>query len=255
MKYAYCLLVYLIILTSLSYSQDSIAYYRGFPFEVGIYVDFKDFKSNNPISFEEVKNKRSGKTMFPNGLTDFKNTIDNTNGFMNPSSIFIYVDGNNDTTTFRSGPIWGYSNGRNIYINSIERGLYGLRGPVYSDSIERKRAPIDFERIGIIGSICHFADIDMPRSSNDHSSRSPNYLSSPGFKGIQKVNQYLIDTKTGAILKLNKESMIEILSKDRELLNSFLKESNNKRGDKLPMIIHQYIKTYNSKHHLKFPEK
>ena len=221
-----------IVFTTNTFCQndDSTRYIRGFEFNAGIYLNFIDFRNNDPIPFEKLWLKNGQKVL----KSDFFSLIEKSSKLRSP--IFTYQYNTDSIVQFELLEIWGYSNGRNIYINSIERGVFRDK-PTASDDLEWERDS-DFVRIGILGSLSHFTDVDQ--------GVPPLYISD--------VDQYVLKIKTGEVLKFNKENLELVFEHDNHILESFQKDSFKKKKEKLKAVLVSYLKEYNMKYPLYFPK-
>ncbi len=238
-KILICALVLFLSLSLSSSCQDNnlTEYFRGFKFNSGIYLDFQDFKENKPIPFEKLrtKNKRSV------SITYFEELISNytPNWKLKPNGILTYTTEQDSLIEFELLELWGYTNGRNIYINSIERGYFKDKYDA-NDSLTWGR-DVDYVRIGILGSLSHFTDVDLS-----------DQIMPFNFK--PDTDQYLLSIRTGEVMEFNRENMLALIDHDKELSKDFYNNSLNKKKDKLQVVLHQFLRKYNLKYPLSFPK-
>lgn len=194
--------------------QKAIQYDKDFEFKEGIYLTFYDFKNNHSIP--------PSKIIFNSNKNDkdfLKHVLDKTT--------FIYIDSFGKEQEVKTDDTWGYSSNGNIYIN------HGT----------------DFNRVNIIGSICHFvATVPMRVSVSD-----PFYNNDPFYNAQRYTyvsSQYVIDFDSGKILEFSTENMELLLRKDETLYNDFIALKRKKKRDSIFL----YLRKFNEKHPVYFPE-
>lgn len=120
--------------------EDSVAYTREFKFSEGIYLDFRDFRSNKPLPEESIVSTRSP------GEPDFY-----THLFAKDE--IVYKDSSGKEQTLSIKRIWGYCHDQSVYIGARDAArlpvigsfthfsrvevyegptMYGIAGPIYS---------------------------------------------------------------------------------------------------------------------------
>jgi hypothetical protein len=216
-----------------------VKYTPDFRFKDGIYVNFDQVKSNNPIP----KAKLLTSTDY-NDREFFKKLLE--------SNKLYYYDGMGIRQEIATNSIWGYSRNGVLYIQIQE----------------------SFTRITFMGSICHFvADITTYDSRyynspyggyyDPYSYYSPygygNYYNpynsyySPYARNNMAKNelrQYLIDFETGKILEFNLESTELLLMKDAKLYEEYMQLPRKKKKD----LMFVYIRKFNENNPLYIPE-
>jgi hypothetical protein len=194
--------------------QKTIQYDKDFTFRDGIYFTFLDFKNNNPIPAAKIVSNYN------------KNDRDFFSSILSKTS-FMYLDGFGKETEFKSDDIWGYCSNGTIYIN------HGT----------------DFNRVTIIGSICHFvATVQMKVGVSDPFMYNQGYGNTPRYKYV--TEQFILDFETGTVLTFDVAQMEVILQRDEALYKEFeaLKRKEKRDG------IFLYLRKYNAKHPIYFAE-
>lgn len=193
--------------------QKSIQYDKDFVFRDGIYFTFLDFKNNNPIP--------KAKIIF-NSNKDDKNFLK----YVLAKSSFTYIDGFGKEMIRQSDDVWGYCSNGTIYIN------HGT----------------DYNRVTIIGSICHFvATIPVRVGAAD-----PFYNNQPFGERDQftyVTDQLIIDFESGKVLSFNVDNMEGLLSRDPALYKEFTALKKRQKRDS----IFVYLRKYNEKYPVYFP--
>ncbi|MBI4930701.1 MAG: hypothetical protein HY841_08065 [Bacteroidetes bacterium] len=194
--------------------QKAVQYDKDFVFKEGIYLSFFNFKNNSPVP--------SSKIIFSSNKNDkdfLKYVLDKTT--------FTYIDSLGKEQEVKTDNAWGYSSNGNVYIN------HGT----------------DFNRVNIIGSICHFvATVPVRVGMSD-----PFYNNDPFYNPQQFTyvsNQYVIDFDSGKVLEFDVDNMEMFLQKDDALYKEFsaLKKKQKRNS------IFLYLRKFNEKHPVYFPE-
>ena len=184
-----------------------IEYNKNFHFKDGIYFNFEQFKNNNPT------NKNRIITNLDYDALDFyeklfeKEIIYMFDDFGVKQQIDIYN-------------LWGFCNNGIVYINW----------------------ETDFNRIAIIGNICHF--IANKTVYNTNYSPYNNYYYDPyatQTSTSQELRQYILNFETGEVYNYNYQNIEIILMSDPELYDEYHDLSRKKRK-KLKFV---YIRKYN----------
>ena len=202
------------VLTPLFGQQKAVQYTRDFEFKEGIYLSIRDFKNNRPISRSKVifKSNKDDKDFF-------RYVLDNTT--------FSYTDSSGKEQQVKTNDAWGYSSNGTLYVN------HGT----------------DFNRVTIVGSLCHFvASIPMRIGVSD-----PFYNNQPFDNRDQYTyvtEQFIIDFETGKILPFNADNMEALLSRDEVLYKDFTALKKKQKRDSIFL----YLRKYNEKHPVYFPE-
>lgn len=169
-------------------------------YKAGIYKTFEEFKFNSPsIVFNykiNIKNKGYG-TLGLEGRMDFYR---------------IEIE---RKVAKSMGNVFGFSDGRNVYINEE----YPQLGP---------RA--DFSKIQYFGKYCYFEGFAY----------TVVYTPS-GSTTVAEVDEKMIDINSGEVIHLRKKTMRELLANDPKLLEEFNNETQ--KNKKLKAYAIKYIKT------------
>lgn len=194
--------------------QKKVQYDRDFVFRDGVYLTFEDFKNNYPIPVSKIVfNSNKGDKDF------IKYALDK------PS--FIYLDGFGKEVSCQSDDVWGYCSNGVIFIN------HGT----------------DFNRVTILGSICHFVAVIPTRIGVS----DPFYYNQPFGNREQYTyvsEQMIIDFEFGKVMLFNVENMELMLMRDEALYKEFAALKKKQKRDS----IFVYLRKYNEKHPIFFPE-
>lgn len=191
-------------------AQDSVMYSRDFTFKEGIFLSFNDFKANNPVPKNRIVSK------YDNTSFDFLKMEMQKNEL-------IYLDNQNVQQTIKPGNVWGYCSGNSLFVR------YGK----------------DFNKVVVIGAICHFVAIIETYNRVYDPYYDYNYNARPNYE----QRQIILDMKTGTYGDFNVENITLILKRDEKLYAEFNTLSKRKKRDGLFI----YLKKYNDAHPLYFP--
>lgn len=224
--------------------ENMVKFTPDFRFKDGIYLDFEQVKTNDPIP----KAKLLTSTDY-NDREFFKKLLE-------AGKVYFY-DNMGIRKEVAKDNIWGYSRNGILYIQVQE----------------------NFNRITFVGSICHFvADITTydPRYYNSpygyydpyyssyyspYSAYSPygygNYYYpgsyySPyrqGNMARSELKQYLIDFETGKIVEFDMQNTELLLMKDSELYEEYIQLPRKKKKD----LMFVYIRKFNERNPLYIP--
>lgn len=210
--------VMLLLFSSLfveAFSQQKVVQYsKDFLFRDGVYLTFQDFKNNNPIL--------PSKIIFNSNKDD-----NNFLKYVLNKTTFTYLDGLGKEVVHKTEETWGYCSNGTVYIN------HGT----------------DFNRVNIIGSICHFvATVPVKVGFSD-----PFYNNQP-FDDRQQyayvTEQQVIDLESGKVMPFDVVNMETLLSRDESLFEEFGALSKKKKRD----MVFLYLRKYNEKHVPNFPQ-
>lgn len=194
--------------------QKVVQYTRDFVFRDGIYLSFYDYKKNRTIPASSI-------------LSDYnKNNRDFFDKVLSKNT-FTYTDSSGKDQTIKSSEVWGYCSNGVIYIN------HGT----------------GFNRVMVIGSISHFLATTQVRTGN----QDPFYndqLFGPSQQYMYVSSQFILDFETGSIMDFNMGNMEIILSRDEALYKEFLALKKKQKRDSIFL----YLRKYNEKHPIYFPE-
>lgn len=206
------------------YSQEDSArlvkYTPEFKFREGFYVSFEQVKKNDPLPKSRV-------------ITSLDYTDPDFFEKVLEKDKLYYYDGIGNKQELKTKYIWGYSRNGFIYI----------------------RMDDGFFRITQVGAISHFVASHTVYSTNYHSPYYDPYMYpyrtySNTYQDTE-VRQYLFDFINGRVLDYTEESLSILLMADPELHDEYVSLSRKKRKQMRFM----YIRKFNEKHALYFPEK
>ena len=153
-------------------------------FNRGIYLTFEEFKLDSPsIAFNY----------------NIKEKIRNIGGIFSSNSITTYKIEIERKEAEKIGSIYGFSDGKNVYIKPALEILTPNR---------------EFYKVENFGRYCHFKDIVS------------SYMY--GGSSVRFFCDRYIDLKTGVELELNNKEMIKLLKDDETLLEEFKNETSKK---------------------------
>lgn len=200
-------------------------YSPSFSFNDGFFLNFDQVKSNAAIPNSKIV------TTADYNSADFFDVVI-------AGKKLIYFDNLGLKHEEGIDKIWGYSRNGVLYIN--------VNGT--------------FNRINIIGSICHFI---ATFRSHQPSYYDP-FMYGPGFGGLgsgfpanssgyetTEVKQLILDFETGKLYEYTLESLEFIFSRDPDLYTEF-SALKKKKKKQLKFV---YLRKYNEKHPLFFPVK
>jgi len=194
--------------------QKAIQYTKDFEFRNGLYISFLDFRNNNPVIASQLISdyNKSSREFFDKVLS--KNT-------------FTYTDSTGNEQTLKTDDIWGYCSNGIIYLN------HGT----------------DFNRVTIIGSICHFvATVPMKIGTSDPFNYNDPFYNPPQYTYVSE--QFVLDYESGKVLEFNVSNMEALLSRDAALYKEFSALKKKQKRDSIFL----YLRKYNEKHPIYFPE-
>ena len=201
----------LLVLTCSVHAQksDSVMYTPGFSFEQGIYLNYAQFMANAPVPKSAIV------------LNEYSTRLDYIKLALSKEWI-QWRDTSGKIQTMKSSSVWGYSENNGVYI----------------------RYNYNFNRIVVIGSICHFTAYE----TNYMYTGPGTYPSQQYGTPVESLEQFVLDTKTGQVLAYNLANMEMLLRRDAVLFAEF--DALKKRQKKDQMFI--YLRKYNEKHPLYF---
>ncbi len=206
--------------------EGMVRYTTGYEFAEGIYPNFEMVIAANPMPAARVV---TDVDLFDR---EFYEKI------TSEKEIVIY-DNNGVKMEINTSKIWGYGRNGALYINVGSA----------------------FHRISMVGNISHFvASVTTynpnyydPYHYNPYYSNSYNsgrYNSPNSSYSSTDLRQYLLDFQTGEVLEYDSEAVEVMLMKDPELADEYLSLKNRKRNQ----MKFVFIRRYNEKHPLYFPE-
>ncbi len=204
--------------------RNLIKYTPEFKFKEGIFLDFDQVRTNDPI----LKSRIVTSVAYDN--PDFFDLV------LKNKKIQLF-DQLGQKQEILTKNIWGFSRNGVLYIN--------IGG--------------DYFRITIIGNICHFVAslTTYGRDYNPYygsgypyySPYSYPYYSPYSSNSNVEIKQYLLDFKTGNILEYDEKSVELLLMTDPQLHDEFASLSKKKKKQ----MKFLYIRKFNEKNPLYFP--
>lgn len=192
-----------------SVASERVRYERGFSFNPGIYLTHADFRNNNPVPSSRIQSMS-----YQAEDVDFFSMI--------LTNIFIhYTDSADTLRKVRSNAIWGYSDGRSIFM-------------------------LPKVRVAIIGAICHLTIF----VNNENATFFDSYGGLVGLVQVQQesIYQFIVDHETGELMLFNKNNLESIIARDEELFAAY-KVAKGKKKERL----YKFMNLYNEKHPIYFP--
>lgn len=201
-------------------SIKKVPYNQDFRFKEGIYLNFEQVKSNNPISKSRVITN-----------IDFNNAqfFDNVLS----GQTFSYYDQLGLKRDVAVNAAWGYS----------KNGLIFVR----MDKV--------YNRISYIGSISHFIATIVSYNSRNYDPYyyNPYYYyrggGMPSSYSSNEMRQFILDFDSGKIMDYDEESIEVLLMKDPELHDEYMALSKKKKSQ-LKFV---YIRKFNERNPLMIP--
>ncbi len=204
-----------------SYGQTRVAYTTDYKFKDGIYLQFSQFLSNQPLPKEQLLQFDKNDIFF------LRNTL--------KKDTISFIGQNTVIQKIPTKEIWGFAENNYCYI-------------FYSGQ---------FNRILTIGTIGFFvANITVKRTySNDYSMmryNDPFYYPGGGNQTVEskELQRYLIDFTNGQIFPLDYRYFEQLISVDEK----FFDEYSNLRKGKKRKLLFIYLRRFNEKHPLMLPK-
>lgn len=218
MKQLYLVILSILTLFGANAQEDKAMltkYDFSFEFKEGIYLNFDNFKNNQPIQYESI--------ISPEFSDDFFNILDTA------ENITFYGEFGSPITLPIS-KIWGYSKNGKPYILWAEK----------------------FNLIPFVGSISHFITTVKVYYSSFHDPYYDPYSYNPGARVYQseELRQLLIDMQTGQVIDYNLKNVETLLKRDAQVYEEFMKLNKRKRAKQM----FYYVKYYNEKNPLYLQE-
>lgn len=197
---------------------DLVKYSPDFKFKEGIYLNFEQVKSNDPLPKSRIISSEDY------SQPDFLDNI-------LEKDVLFYYDGIGNKQELKVKNIWGYSRNGFIYVRMTD----------------------GFFRITQIGRISHFVASRTVYSSN-YSPYHYNYYNDPYIysrtRQDMEVRQYLLDFEQGRVLDYTEESMSILLMSDPELHDEY----SSLRKKKKKQMRFMYLRKFNERNPLYFPK-
>ena len=241
-----CLLAFLFVADLAAQSDSSSAlvkYTTEFKFREGFYLDFEQMKNNRPLPKSRVLTSIDYKSN-----TFFDQVIE--------SQTLTYFDDFGNSREVETIKLWGYSKNGILYIN-----VYG-----------------SFNRVTIVGNICHFV-ANVTTYSNRYNSPYgyspygygyspygygyspygygyspygygyPYGYGSPNYRTTE-LKQFLLDFNSGNIMEYETKNVEMLLMSDPELHDEF----SRMRAKKKQQLRFMYIRKFNERNPLFIPK-
>ena len=218
-------------------SAHMVRYTTDFKFREGFYLVFEQVKSNKPIPKSRILTsiEYNSKTFFDQ---------------VTESQTITYFDDLGNSQEVETNKIWGYSKNGILYIN--------IGG--------------SFNRITIVGNICHFvANITTSRYNSPYGYSPYGYGYSPYGYGYSpygyspygyspygynaprtttELKQFLLDFDSGKVVEYDSKNVALLLMTDPELHDEFARL----RSKKKQQLQFMYIRKFNERHPLYIPK-
>jgi hypothetical protein len=200
--------------------QKSVQYDKDFVFKDGVYITLLDFKNNDPIPTSKIifKSNKGDRDYLKLALAN---------------ATIKYTDSTGKEQEMKTDNLWGYCSNGTVYIN------HGT----------------DFNRMVVIGSLCHFVATIATRMSNDPFGYGYGYGYggfgySPSPRYVYSTQQFILDFESGKIIDFNMDNMEILLQRDEVLHKEFVALKRKQKRDSIFL----YLRKFNEKHPIYFPE-
>jgi len=199
-----------------------VRYTPEFRFTDGFYINFSQVRTNHPVLKSRILT-----TVDYNDESFFKQILDEKK--------ISFYDESGAKQEFQTSKIWGFAKNGNLYI----------------------RVGNEFNRIIVVGSICHFiADVSTYNPSYynpyiyDYYSYpySYPYYNSSAYE-TKEMKQFLLDFNTGKIYDYEVKSVEILLMKDTSLYEEYMNLSNKKKKQ----LKFMYVRRFNERNPLYLP--
>lgn len=206
--------LYLYTFIPLFAQQKAVQYTKDFEFKDGVYLSILNFRNNNPIPVSKIIfSSNKGDKNFLKHVLD-KNT-------------FTYIDSGGEEQEMKTETVWGYCYNGIIHID------HGT----------------DFNRVTIVGSICHFvATVPIKVGMSDPFNYNDPFYNPQQYTYVSE--QFVIDYESGKVLNFNVGNMEALLSRDETLYKEFTALKKKQKRDSIFL----FLRKYNEKHPIYFPE-
>ena len=200
-------------------SVQRVKYTPEFQFNSGIYLNFNQVRDNNPIPAIRIISNAD-----PFDFSFYRNLTKN--------KAIGFFDEYGAQQEVSTSDIWGYCQDGKIFIQ-------------YNG---------EFNRVPIIGHVCHFiADITVINTQYDpyysdyyYSGYYNPYYSRPYNRTTKtrEMRQYLLDFETGKVMDFDRESVQVVLMQDPELYDEFMKIKKRQQNDLLFFFLRRLNEKY-----------
>ncbi len=206
-------------------SQSMVKYTPDYRFKDGLYLNFGQVKQNDPIPAARVISKET-----PGDFNFFRNLV--------KEETIGYFDDFGSKIELKADQVWGFCQDGKLFIN--HNG--------------------EFNRIPIVGQVCHFiADVTVYESYNDpYFYDRYDYYYNPYHQRpynrtskSREMRQYLLRFDSGEILPYDRESILIVLMEDAELYDEYSKLRKRKQRD----LMFFFLRRYNEKNPIFLPKR
>lgn len=202
-------LILLLLFPIVLSAQDTLGYGQHFRLRDGIYLDYQQFRQNKPVPRSSIISSNDSTRLDYIRLATNARTL-------------IYRDSSGKTVEINPAKLWGFCENNSVYIR-------------YNN---------DFNKIVVMGSICHFTAMQTTYMTTGPTYPAGSVYGTP----VKSMQQYILDTKTGAVLDYTLANIESILSRDAELHAEFMKLRKTKRKK----MMFYYLRKYNERNPLVF---
>lgn len=219
MKSGLNIILLLILSNSAIYSQnDSILCGPNFKLNEGVYINYEDFRRNNPVNKEQIESNLNKE------MLDFYGKV-----LESEQLAFVRI---NQKYKVISNTVWGFYQNNVLHINYKNK----------------------FYRVPLFGSICYLmASVEVSSPAF-----YPGYGGIGGIGGInggvsintksREIQEFLINYYDGIIVPFSMKDAEGLLSRDSVVYNEFKSLKAKKRKEQ----ISRYIRKYNELHPIYF---
>ncbi|CAN5305323.1 hypothetical protein BH09BAC5_BH09BAC5_14250 [soil metagenome] len=201
------ILLVLLFPVFLNAQKDSVIYNSDFRFKEGIYLNYENFRMNKPIPKSAI-------------ISDYDHSeIDFVRKIVSTKSI-LYKDSAGIDREISPSKLWGFCENNSVYI----------------------RWNGDFNKIVVMGSLCHFTAMYTTYLSSSPTSPTVANTGAP----VESVQQYVLDIQTGRVLDFILQNMETLYKRDDVLYKEFMAM---KKGKRRKMMFY-YLRKYNDAHPL-----
>jgi hypothetical protein len=202
-----------------SVARELVKYSPDFRFREGIYLNFDQVKNNNPVpKYKIISSVDYNNPQFFDALAT--------------ESVISYYDELGIRQDVSMKTIWGYCRGGMLFVRMRQ----------------------SFNKINIVGSICHFVATITVQNSNYYDPFYYNpyyyyrYHGSPSYSTTE-LRQFIMDYDTGKIFDYDIDNLEALFIKDPELHDEYVALSKKKR-QQLKFL---YIRKFNERNPLLIP--
>jgi hypothetical protein len=195
-----------------------VKYSAEYEFKEGIFLNFSQVKSNKPIPKSRIISSEN------------YNSLDFLNKVVQNDKIYVY-DEYGMRQEIATKDVWGFSRKGTLYIHWNN----------------------EFNRIPIVGNICHF----VANKAINHGNYNDPYYYNPYRYNITvpttttvEMQQYILNFESGEVYEYEIKGLEIILMRDPELFDEF----NNLRNRKKRKLKFLYLRKFNERNPLYLPK-